>query len=581
MQEDKRNMILAFLLSAIVLIGWQYLFPPSTPVPPTSVTSTTDDINPLATPNTTVTDNSVSDAVTGAVKGSSENNATLNRTNAPRIRIEDQAMRGSISLLGARLDDLRLNEYYQTLDQDSANITLLQGGTLSYFAQYGWIGRGTTIPDSDTLWQADGEILSRESPVTLRWTSPEGVEFIQYWKLEDRFLLRVEQSVTNRSGQSITLSSFGLISRGGTPTTSGYYILHEGPVGVFGETLEELSYDDLQNEGKIQYSASEGWVGMSDNYWLAAMIPHQGEPFDAAFSGTQQGLDSRYQIDFLAAQQLIADQSSLRQYSHLFVGAKETLLLDQYRDERGFNRFDLAVDFGILYFITKPLFYVLSWLFNLSGNFGLAIIYLTLIIKVLFFPLSHKSYVSMSKMKLLQPKMLELKERYGEDRMKLQSEMMALYKREKVNPLSGCLPILLQIPVFFALYKVLLISIEMRHAPFFGWIQDLSAPDPLGVLTLFGLIDWQVPEFLAILNLGIWPIIMGFTMWLQQRLNPAPADPIQAKIFAWMPILFTFLLATFPAGLVIYWAVNNSLTIAQQWTIMRSINAKNNRPSTE
>ena len=560
--DEKRNLILAIALSGLVLIGWQYFFPPAPYVAP----------EPAQNQEAAVQASPQAQSQVGlAVDQPAEDVDSL----APRVQIDTQDSVGSINLRGAKIDHLALEDYKETVESDSPIITLLKDGVRSYYTSYGWMGEGVTLPDSKTLWKADREVLTENHPVRLSWTNPEGITFIQDIRVTDRFLLSVTQSVINNSTQNVTLAPYGLISRGGTPETSGFYILHEGLIGVLAETLQEIDYDTLLDDGRQRYSSNNGWLGITDKYWLVAQIPAQGQKFNAAFSAQQSGLEPRYQTDFVIDAQNIAVGATASYTSNLFMGAKETNLLDRYRDDLGFHQFDLAVDFGVMYFITKPIFYMLDYLFDFLGNFGLAILALTVGIKLLFFPLSNKSYVSMSKMKLLQPKMMELKERYGDDRQKLNVEMMAMYKREKVNPLAGCMPILLQIPVFFALYKVLFVSIEMRHAPFFGWISDLSAPDPLGILTLFGLIDWQVPAILAIVNIGIWPLIMGLTMWAQQKLNPAPADPIQAKIFGLMPIFFTFLLATFPAGLVIYWAWNNTLTIAQQWIIMRRLNNRN------
>ena len=561
--EEKRNLILAIVLSGLVLVGWQYFFP--MPQGPAPEAAPRQEIAVGASPQ--------AQADTQVTLGGQQQ-PVFNDDTAPKVQIDTPDSIGSINLRGAKIDRLALVDYKETLDADSAIISLLKGGVHSYYASYGWTGKGVTLPDNKTVWTADRDVLSVDQPVRLSWTSPEGVTFLQDISIEDRFLLSVKQSVVNGSTRSLALAPYGLISRGGTPETSGFYILHEGLIGVLGDSLNEIDYDTLLEDKRQRFNSDNGWLGITDKYWLVAQIPAQGQNFNAAFSAQQSNLEPRYQTDFVTDVQNVAAGETVSYSSHLFIGAKETNLLDRYRDERGFHQFDLAVDFGVMYFITKPIFYMLDYLFEILGNFGLAILALTVGIKLLFFPLSNKSYVSMSKMKLLQPKMVELKERYGDDRQKLNTEMMGLYKREKVNPLAGCLPILMQIPVFFALYKVLFVSIEMRHAPFFGWISDLSAPDPLGVLTLFGLIDWQVPAILAIVNIGLWPLIMGLTMWGQQKLNPAPADPMQAKIFALMPIFFTFLLATFPAGLVIYWAWNNILTISQQWIIMRRLAKK-------
>ena len=385
-------------------------------------------------------------------------------------------------------------------------------------------------------------------------------------------MFSVTQRVVNGGSEAAVVSPYGVISRTGTPDILGFYILHEGLIGVFDDVLEEVDYSDLIDDGLVsparKQSTTGGWLGITDKYWLAVLVPDASETVQTSFTGDLASNRDRYQADFLTEAKSIAPGQTFEITNRLFAGAKETTLLDSYQETLGISNFDLAVDFGWFYWLTKPIFYGIHFLNGILGNFGLAILALTLGIKIIF-PLANKSYRSMSKMKLLQPKMVELKERYGDDRQKLNQEMMELYKTEKVNPLSGCLPILLQIPVFFALYKVLFVTIEMRHAPFFGWIHDLSAPDPLGFLTVFGMVPWDVPASLAIVNIGIWPIIMGLTMFLQQKLNPAPADPIQAKVFMFMPIMFTFILGGFPAGLVIYWAWNNSLSILQQYIIMR------------
>jgi YidC/Oxa1 family membrane protein insertase len=399
------------------------------------------------------------------------------------------------------------------------------------------------------------------------------VRFEQVITLDKNFMFTIQQRVVNEAGEVLTVSPYGVISRTGTPDILGFYILHEGMIGVFDEVLEEVDYSDLIEDGLVKpaqkQSTTGGWLGITDKYWLTALVPDANETVQTSFTGDRANNRDRYQADFLTDAKSIAPGQTLEVTNRLFAGAKETVLLDSYQDNLGISNFDLAVDFGWFYWLTKPIFYGIHFLNGVLGNFGLAILALTLGIKLLFFPLANKSYRSMSKMKLLQPKMMDLKERYGDDRQKLNMEMMELYKKEKVNPLSGCLPILLQIPVFFALYKVLFVTIEMRHAPFYGWINDLSAPDPLGLLEGFGMFPWEVPAALAIVNIGIWPLIMGLTMFLQQKLNPAPADPIQAKVFMFMPIMFTFILGGFPAGLVIYWAWNNSLSILQQYVIMR------------
>lgn len=576
--DDSKNLWLAVALSILVLLGWTAFESWRAPdAPPPGELTQSDS----GTGATTVEggDTLTAPVMPGATGGEAlpvaaavTRDAALAET--PRLPIQTPRLRGSINLAGARLDDLTLLDYGETPAADSPRINLLHpaGGNQPYYAEFGWAAApGTITPNAETLWQADAAQLTPETPVTLSWQSPQGLLFRQQISIDDNYMLRITQSVENNGTQSALLSPFGLVSRTGTPPTLDFYILHEGLIGFLDGGLEEIDYEDLRDEPgrKMNFESTGGWMGITDKYWLVALAPDQEIPVSARFQAAGRGTDDLYQVDFLSEPQTLAPNAAISRTSHLFAGAKETLLLDDYRDRLGIANFDLAVDFGWFYFLTKPIFYAINWLNSKLLNFGLAILALTVLIKLALFPLANKSYASMSRMKLLQPKMLELRERYGDDKVKLNQEMMALYKKEKVSPLSGCLPILVQIPIFFALYKVLFVTIEMRHAPFYGWIDDLSAPDPLGVLTGFGLFDWQVPAILLIVNIGLWPLIMGLTMWMQQKLNPAPTDPIQQKIFLFMPIIFTFLLAQFPAGLVIYWAWNNILSILQQYVIMR------------
>jgi YidC/Oxa1 family membrane protein insertase len=493
----------------------------------------------------------------------------------PRVAIESPLLTGSISLRGGRVDDLTLKDYHLTVDPKSPNIQLLHplGLPNAYYADVGWVSAEAPLPlpGRDTLWQADGETLSPGNPLTLTWDNGHGLRFERNYKLGEDYLFTVSQRVVNESDQDISLAPYGLISRSGTPDVLGFYILHEGLLGVFDGTLKELDYSDLQDDGIIAQSTTGGWLGITDKYWLVALIPDQERPVDTRFLYDASSGRDKYQVDYLWENLAIPSGASVEITNRLFAGAKKVTLLDRYRDELGVTNFDRAVDFGWFYFLTKPLFYVLHYFHQLVGNFGIAILILTVIIKLIFFPLANKSYKAMAKMRKLQPEMLRLRERYGDDKQRLNQEMMTLYKKEGANPLSGCLPIVVQIPVFFALYKVLFVTIEMRHAPFFGWIEDLSAPDPTSILNGFGLLPWDVPELgaLAVISIGIWPIIMGITMWAQQQLNPAPPDKTQAMIFGLMPIVFTFLLAQFPAGLVIYWTWNNLLSLLQQYVIMR------------
>ncbi len=485
------------------------------------------------------------------------------------------AVQGSISLKGGRFDDLILKRYRETIDPKSPDIELLRpvGGVWPYYANFGWSAgaAGPAVPGRETEWQADGDTLTPERPVTLTWDNGQGLRFERVISLDDEYMFTVIQRVKNDGSSAVTLAPYGLISRTGTPDILGFYILHEGPIGVFNDTLEEIDYSDLAEDGPDQFDSTGGWLGITDKYWLVALVPDQQQQIKARFLHSAPEGEDKYQSDYLYQGLSIPAGGSAEVTSRLFAGAKKAKLLDHYREEYNIHLFDRAIDFGWFYFLTKPFFYALVYFADLLGNFGLSILMLTVLIKLAFFPLANKSYKSMAKMRKLQPEMLELREKYGDDKQKLNQEMMALYKREGANPVSGCLPIIIQIPVFFALYKVLFVSIEMRQAPFYGWIHDLSAPDPTSILNGFGLLPWSVPDLgpLNLLSLGIWPIIMGLTMVFQHRLNPQPADPVQAKIFLFMPIIFTFLLAHFPAGLVIYWTWNNILSILQQVVIMK------------
>ncbi len=599
--SDNRNMMLAIFLSILILVGYELLFKPavvpvvqtgnqqttqtqnqpqSRATPAGSVPEATSDV-PSASPGSSASQSTVSipSAITQALDAATDGmfDRSGDLASGQRIAIESDRIRGSISLTGGRIDDLELIDYREELDPESHNIVVLRpkGQDLAYYAEFGWVpSSGSTdiaLPGADTVWRADSKTLTQDRPLVLRWDNGQGQVFSKIISLDENYMFTIAQSVDNSSSRAVSLHPYGLISRRTTPETTGFYILHEGLLGVFDETLEEIDYDDLQEAGTIKQSTTGGWLGITDKYWLAALVPDQAISIDSRFIHRMDNGADKYQVDYLSEAVVAPAGGSVEVINNFFAGAKEVKLLDGYEEELGVKRFDLAIDFGWFYFLTKPIFYALLWLHSHVGNLGVSILLLTVGIKICFYPLANKSYVSMSKMKKLQPKMVELRERYGDDKVKLNGEMMALYKREKANPAAGCLPILIQIPVFFSLYKVLFVTIEMRHAPFFGWIQDLSAPDPTTVFNLFGMIPWTPPDFLMI---GIWPLIMGISMYLQQKLNPQPADPMQAKIFLFMPIMFTFLLATFPAGLVIYWAWNNSLSILQQWTIMRRMGVK-------
>ncbi|MGI9408125.1 MAG: membrane protein insertase YidC, partial [Hyphomicrobiaceae bacterium] len=420
---------------------------------------------------------------------------------------------------------------------------------------------------ANTVWQAETQgPLTTQTPVTLKHDNGNGLVFRRTISVDDNYLFTIRQEVENNSGAPVTLYPYALISRHGEPQTAGIYILHEGMIGVFEEEgLQEIDYSDALDQKQYTYKGKTGWLGITDKYWAATLIPAQNTNYTAHLKGSQSGTKKYFQADYSMDGITVPAGASQAVEGRLFAGAKRANLINEYQETIGVENFDLMVDWGWFYFITKPLYSLLIWLQGLVGNYGIAILLTTVLIKLAFFPLANKSYVSMGRMKKLQPEMERIRERFGDDRARQQKAMMELYQKEKINPMSGCLPILLQIPVFFARYKVLYVSIEMRHAPFFGWISDLSAPDPTSMFNLFGLIPISLPAFLLI---GVWPILMGISMWVQMKLNPAPADPMQQKIFTWMPVFFTFLLATFPAGLVIYWTWNNILSVAQQWFIM-------------
>ena len=582
---EQKNLILAIVLSVGILIGFQILVGEQVAPPPPEVAQTGETtgqapggtVPPQAAPAPTAPGGPSIPSPGGpaAIEVTPGQSRAKTIAQGERVHIETPTLRGSLSLRGARIDDLTLTQYRETIEPESDEIVLLspQGTATPYFADFGWTATGleSPLPDANTLWQADGQILRPGQPLTLTWDNGAGLLFEIVYQIDSNYVFTITQRVTNSSEAAVTLLPYGLISRTGTPDILGFYILHEGLLGVFDETLKEVDYSDLRDDGPVSQASTGGWLGITDKYWLVALIPDQQRPVNSRFLHDGRSGVDKYQTDFLYGGISLPAGAQGEVTSNLFAGAKEVLLLDEYETQMGFARFDLAVDFGWFYFLTKPLFYALHYFADLTGNVGVAILLLTVIIKLVFFPLANKSYAAMAKMRKLQPEMLKLRERFGDDKQRLNQEMMALYKKEGANPMAGCLPILIQIPVFFALYKVMFVTIEMRHAPFFGWIEDLSAKDPTSFLNGFGLLPWDVPNLglLDPINLGVWPLIMGISMYLQQKLNPQPPDPIQAKIFLFMPIIFTFLLAQFPAGLVIYWAWNNVLSILQQYVIMR------------
>lgn len=598
--NDQKNMMLAIVLSAIVLIGWQVFFgipqmerqkqaqqqtqqqtapQPGTTTPGTSAPGTTPaaPAAPGSQPAPQAAPQTPAQPVTreAAIKAS-----------PGRVRIETPRLAGSINLKGGRIDDIALTKYRETVDPNSPAIVLLSpsGSPLPFYAEFGWVaaaGTSVKLPDSDTVWRQEGSgTLSVDRPVTLTYDNGEGLTFRRTISVDDRYLFSLRDEVVNKSSAPVTLYPYALISRHGHPKLEGYdYILLEGLIGVMGaQGLQEIKYAKIETDKQTVFNGvTNGWLGITDKYWAATLIPDTDAKLNVRFSSGMVGTTKTYQTEYLLEPQTIQPGGTGAANARLFAGAKEVETVDGYNRQLNLNRFDLLIDWGNFHFITKPLFLAIDWLFKFFGNFGVAILLITVIIKVLFLPLANRSYASMAKMKAVQPEMMAIRERFADDKVKQQQAMMELYRKEKVNPIGGCLPMVIQIPVFFALYKVLFITIEMRQAPFFGWIHDLSAPDPTTIFNLFGLIPWDpmaVPVVGPFLHLGAWPIVMGITMWLQMKLNPAPPDPTQKIIFDWMPVIFTFMLAGFSSGLVIYWAWNNTLSVAQQSFIMHRNGAK-------
>ena len=570
---EQRNLILAIVISVAILMGFQFAFGPKIPPPE----SGGEFEEPLGAP---VAPKSQGVGPTSELEVSEVEQAEIVEQDQPRILINPgnpaAALSGSITLQGARIDQIILEGYRETTSPDSSNIVLFSssGSARPYFAEFGWIaeeGENLRLPGPATLWQSSASTLSPDQPVLLTWENGEGLRFERTIAIDDDYMFTVTDRVQNVNERAVLLYPYGLIRRTHEPATLGFFILHEGPLGVFNGTLKEIDYDDLRDSRSESIETTGGWIGITDKYWLAALIPDQTTPMRGRFR-YKEGLDGeKFQVEYRLTGKTIGSGQAVEITNHLFAGAKVVTLLDRYEEDLGIQRFDLAVDFGWFYFLTKPLFYLIHYLTGYLGNIGLAILSVTVIIKLVFFPLANKSYAAMSRLKKLQPQMMKLREQYGDDKVKLNTEMMGLYKKEGANPLAGCLPIIIQIPVFFALYKVLFVTIEMRHAPFYGWIKDLSAPDPTTFFNLFGLLPYTPPEFLLI---GVWPLAMGVTMWMQQKLNPAPPDPMQARIMMLLPIVFTFICARFASGLVIYWTWNNILSIIQQWVIMRRMGVK-------
>ena len=592
MTQDNKNLLMAIALSILVLVGWQYFIgvpqmekqraaqlreqqasPPKPAGPASAVPGAPD--APAGSPSPSgvapVTPQAFASRA-DALKAS------------PRLPVETKTLIGSIALKGGRIDDLSLRNYRETIDPASPIVVLLSpsGAPLPFYAEQGYVGAaGDTmpLPKADTLWSADVNKLSTETPVTLTWDNGQGLVFRRKISIDDQYLFTVTDSVHNSGAKAATLYPYALISRHGRPKVEGYAVLHEGLVGVIGDSgVQEFGYEAIEKEARGQkaWKGTGGWVGFTDKYWAATVAPDQATSFDGRFSAS--GTTAKiYQADALSEAKVIEPGATGDIKTYIFAGAKETATLDRYQADPGLKKFDLLIDWGWFYFITKPMFRLIDFIYKLVGNFGIAILLVTVLVKAAFLPLANRSYLSMAKMKALQPQIKEMQARYPDDKVKQQQEQMEMFKREKINPVAGCLPIAIQIPVFFALYKVLFVTIEMRQAPFFGWIKDLSQPDPTNIFTLFGLIPFDpthLPLIGQFMHLGIWPLIMGVSMWFQMKMNPEATDPVQRAMFAWMPVIFTFMLGSFPSGLVIYWTWNNTLSVLQQWFIMRRAGIK-------
>ncbi len=573
--ESQINVLIAIVLSMAVLLGWSYFFAgPQIEAEKARQTRQSEIAAKTAQP-------AAAPSAAQAIPSTKPATREAGLAASPRIAIETPALKGSIALKGGTIDDLSLVKYRETVDPKSPNIVLFsplsQAG--GYFARFGWqsSGQAVKLPDSETIWTAKSPgPLTPSNPVTLEWANGAGLTFRRVISVDENYMFSINDEIENKTASDVAVKPYARLFRFGAPTTPSVWIQHEGLLGVPGDAgLQEITFHDAAIEPAAKFSnKTGGWVGITDKYWASAIIPDQKVAYNATLEGEQPktaGQLPMFLAEYEAEPTVVAAGSVASVKTQLYAGAKQASIIEKYGEDLGIEKFDLMIDWGWFYFLTKPMNHALTWLYGILGNFGFAILALTVIVKLLFYPLANKSYVSMAKMKKLQPQMEALRERFKDDKPRMQQELMQLYQKEKINPAAGCLPILVQIPVFFALYKVLYTSIDMRHAPFVGWIQDLSAPDPTSIFNLFGLLPFAVPEFLQI---GVWPIIMGMTMWVQMQLNPPQPDPVQQQIFSWMPLMFTFLLGTFPAGLVIYWAWNNVLSIIQQWHITKQQGAE-------
>ena len=563
---ENKNVFIAIALSMSVLLFWSAFVDPPQPIDPQNQKISNTQLN------NKVPDNGIVPSIDGTIlKDNISREESLKKTN--RILLENEKIKGSISLVGATIDDLSFKNYKVNIKSNNiVNFLNPKETKNGYFAETGWasIGSKIKVPTNKSIWSVVGnKVLSVNNPVTLEWNNGADLIFRKKIEIDNNYLFKINQEVKNNSSEMVELYPYAQLTRKNIPDDlKNFYILHEGFIAVLDEELKEDDYDDIE-EKKIVREANKGWIGITDKYWMTALIPEAGEKFKSTFL-----YQNAYKANFLLNNpKIIAPSTKDNNEIKIFVAAKEVRTIDAYAEKENIEKLDLIIDWGWFYFFTKPLFFAVDYLFKLTGNFGIAIVLITVMIRLVFFPLASYSFKSMAKMKALQPEMARLKDLHKDDKTKLQQAIMTLYKKEQINPASGCLPVLIQIPFFFAIYKMLFISLEMRHQPFFGWIKDLSASDPTTIFNLFGLLPFTPPTFLII---GIWPILMGLTMFVQQKLNPAPTDPIQAKIFMFFPIFLTVILASFPSGLVVYWTVNNILTIAQQWFIMKRTTVKTN-----
>ncbi len=558
--DNQKNLLLAVVFSIAVLFGFDFFFGPNKTVQQENIVNNSESLKNDKSSSIDTEAPSIKAPPSLSVKQN-------NNYNEKRINFKANRIEGSINLFGATIDEIILSDYFETIKKEK-KIKLLQkeNSNSPYFLRMGWAStdKKLMLPNKDSLWESKTK-TNNNDPLEIEWKSKQGLKINRKISFDENFMITVEDIVLNQTGNNVELTNYSYIRRKNHRPENKFFILHEGPLGVFNDTLKEFSYEDFEEQSIVE-SSTNGWVGYTDHYWQVAIFPDTEEPFKAEVRNIKNSVNS-IQIDFINDNlKTVEPGETLIVKSYVFAGAKEVPLIDNYIKTLKVNKLDLSVDFGWFYFLTKPLFYALNYLSVLFTNFGVGIIILTIFIRIILFPLANKSFKSMNSMRILTPEIQRIRERYKDDRNKMNQEMFALYREKKINPAAGCLPILIQIPIFFALYKVLFVSIEMRHAPFFGWIKDLSAPDPTSLFNLFGLVPWDPPLFLTI---GIWPLLMGLTMYLQQKINPPPPDPIQAKVFMMLPFIFTFLLATFPSGMVVYWTVNNILSIGQQYILLK------------